>query len=130
MVVDTSALLALLLGEQEAPRCAQILAANPGFSISSFSVLETSIVLAARKGPAATRELDLLLHRTQARVVPLTAELAESARDAWERFGKGQHPAGLNIGDCCSYALSASLSEPLLFKGHDFNQTDLKTIEL
>ncbi|MFZ4597512.1 MAG: type II toxin-antitoxin system VapC family toxin [Terrimicrobiaceae bacterium] len=130
MVVDTSALIALLLGEPEAERCAQILAANPAFSISSFSVLETSMVLAARKGSAATRELDLLLHRADARVVPLTAELGESARDAWERFGIGQHPAGLNIGDCCSYALSQSLGEPLLFKGNNFDQTDLQSISL
>jgi len=130
MVVDTSALVALLLGEAEAERCAQILAANPSFSVSSFSVLETGIVLSARKGPAATRELDLLLHRADAQVVPLTAELAELARDAWERFGKGRHPAGLNIGDCCSYALSSSLGEPLLFKGNDFNQTNLHTIGL
>ena len=130
MVVDTSALIALLVGEPEAGRCAEHLAANPAFSVSSFSVLETSIVLSARKGPAATRELDLLLHRTQARVVPLTAELAESARDAWEKFGKGRHPADLNIGDCCSYALSRSLGEPLLFKGNDFNHTDLETIAL
>jgi ribonuclease VapC len=130
MVVDTSALLALLLGEPEAERCAQILAANPAFSISSFSVLETGIVLSARKGPAATRELDFLLHRADAVVVPLTAELGEFARDAWERFGKGRHPAGLNIGDCCAYALSRSLGEPLLFKGNDFNQTDLKSMTL
>lgn len=130
MVVDTSALIALLLGEPEAARCAQILAENPGFSISAFSVLEAGIVLSARKGPAATRELDLLLHRTQAMVVPLTADLAESARDAWERFGRGRHPAGLNIGDCCSYSLSRSLSEPLLFKGDDFNLTDLDVVAL
>lgn len=130
MVVDTSALIAFLLGEPEAERCSQILAANPSISVSAFSVLETSIVLSARKGPAATRELDLLLHRIQARVVPLTPEMAESARVAWERFGKGRHPAGLNIGDCCSYALSLSLGEPLLFKGNDFNQTDLETLAL
>jgi len=130
MVVDTSALIALLLGESEAERCAEILAASPGFSISSFSVLETGIVVSARKGPAAARELDLLLHRTQARVVPLTAELVELARDAWARYGKGRHPAALNIGDCCSYALSASLNEPLLFKGNDFNMTNLETIAL
>lgn len=130
MVVDTSALVALLLGESEAEHCAEILAASPAFSLSSFSVLETGIVLSARKSPAATRELDLLIHRTQARVVPLTAELVDLARDAWDRYGKGRHPAGLNIGDCCSYALSASLNEPLLFKGNDFNQTNLEVIAL
>lgn len=130
MVVDTSVLLAVLLGEPEAGRCVDILASNPGFSVSSFTILEAGIVLSARKGPAATRELDLLLHRTRARVVPLTAEQAENARDAWEQFGKGRHPAGLNIGDCCSYALSRSLGEPLLFKGDDFNKTNLETIAL
>lgn len=130
MVVDTSALMALLLGEPEAEECAAILALNANFNISAFSVLEAGIVLSARKGASAVRELDLLLHRTRAQVVPLTAELSEVARFAWERFGKGNHPAGLNIGDCCSYALSASLGEPLLFKGDDFHRTDLSVIRL
>jgi ribonuclease VapC len=130
MVVDTSALIALLLGEPEAATCAEILADNPAFSISAFSVLETGIVLSARKGAAAGRELDLLLHRTRANIVPVSAEQVERAREAWERFGKGRHPAGLNIGDCCTYALGASLGETVLFKGDDFNQTDLDTRKL
>jgi len=130
MVVDTSALVALLLGEPEAEECAGLLAQNLSFSISAFSVLEAGIVLSARKGEAAVRELDLLLHRTRAQAIPLTAELSEIARSAWERFGKGNHAAGLNIGDCCSYALSASLGEPLLFKGDDFHRTDLAVVRL
>lgn len=130
MVVDTSALMALLLGEPEAEECAAVLAENVAYSISAFSVLEAGIVLSVRKGGAAVRELDLLLHRTRAQIVPLTAELSEIARSAWERFGKGKHPAGLNIGDCCSYALAASLGEPLLFKGDDFHRTDLTVLRL
>lgn len=130
MVVDTSALMALLLGEAEAEECATLLAENLSYSLSAFSVLEAGIVLSARKGNAAVRELDLLLHRTRAQIVPLTAELSDIARSAWERFGRGNHAAGLNIGDCCSYALSASLGEPLLFKGDDFHRTDLAVVRL
>lgn len=109
---------------------AEVSAAHPAFFISSLSVLETGIVLSARKDPPATRELDLLLHRTKAHIVPLQAELAARARDAWGPFGKGPHPAAFNIGDCCFYALTVSPGEPLLCKGGDFHQTDLEVVLL
>lgn len=82
-------------------------------------------MIEARKGPAGGRELDLLLHRARIQAVNLTEELAESARVAWRRWGKGNHPAGLNYWDCCAYALAQQLGEPLLFKGGDFRLTDV-----
>jgi ribonuclease VapC len=95
--------------------------------MSAVSVLETAIVVEARKGPAGGRELDLLLHRGRIDVVPFNAHQLELARDAYRRYGKGHHPAALNFGDCCAYALAAASGEPLLFKGHDFPQTDIRS---
>jgi ribonuclease VapC len=125
MVIDTSAFIALLLGEPEADVLAQAIAAAQTRLVSSFTVLETGIVIEARKGRAGAREFDLLLHDAQIDVVPFTGEQAALARAAWTRYGKGRHPAGLNIGDCCSYALATLSTEPLLFKGNDFVQTDV-----
>ena len=90
--------------------------------------METGIVIEARKGESGSRELDLLLHHIQAEMVSMSAEQAEAARIAWREFGTGRHPAALNIGDCCSYALSKISGEPRLFKGTDFNQTDLSLV--
>ena len=125
MVLDTSALLAVLFQEPEAEAIAQAIAHDPRRLACAFSVLETGIVVEARKGESGGRELDLLLHRIGLECVPLTASLGEVARDAWRRFGKGKHPAGLNIGDCCAYALARISGEPLLFKGDDFSKTDI-----
>lgn len=125
MVIDTSALIAILLGEREAEPFALAIAADPKRLISAFTAIETAIVIEAKKGESGGRELDLLLHRARIGVVPVTAEQFEIARLAWRRYGKGRHPAGLNIGDCCSYALAKSTGEPLLFKGDDFSQTDI-----
>lgn len=125
MVVDTSALMALLFQEPEAASVARILSEAGTLCLSAFTRLETQIVVGARKGPEGSRELDLLFHTLEFDVVPLDAEQTEIAREAWLRYGKGRHPAGLNIGDCCSYALAAHLGQTLLFKGHDFSATDL-----
>jgi len=89
--------------------------------------LETGIVVEARKGEAGGRELDLLLHRAQIEIVAMTADQAELARTAWRKYGRGNHPAGLNIGDCCAYALAKYSGESLLFKGNDFSQTDIRS---
>ena len=89
-------------------------------------VIDTGIVVEARKGPAASRELDLLLHRCRADIVPHTESQAEIARAGGRRFGKGRHPAGLNLGDCAAYALSRTSGEPLLCKGEDFPKTDVR----
>lgn len=126
MVVDTSALVALLFQEPESTSVAGILSEEGSLYISAFSLLETRTVVAARKGPEGSRELDLLFHTLDVEVVPLDAEQADIAGEAWLRHGKGRHPAGLNIGDCCSYALAAHLGQPLLYKGNDFGATDLE----
>lgn len=125
MVIDTSALVAILLGEAEAEDFARVIADDTRPLVSAFSVLETSVVLLLRKGPDGARMLDALLHAARLQTVAMTADQAEIARSAYARFGKGRHPAGLNLGDCCSYALSRSSGEPLLFKGADFSKTDV-----
>jgi ribonuclease VapC len=126
MVIDTSAILAILLQEPDAKRLAEAVHSDPTRLMSGVSVLECSIVIEARKGPAGGREFDLLLHRAGVEVVPFTADQAELARQAWRRFGKGNHPAGLSLGDCCAYALAKTSGEPLLCKGNDFVQTDIR----
>jgi ribonuclease VapC len=128
MVIDTSALIAILLGEPEAEAIAIVIANDPKRLLSAFSALEVGIVIEAKKGEAGGRELDLLLHRAQIEIVAMTSEHCELARFAWRAFGKGRHPAGLNIGDCCSYALAKYSGEPLLFKGDDFTKTDLQAV--
>jgi ribonuclease VapC len=128
MVIDSSALIALLLGEEEAGRFAQSIAADPRRLISVFNWLETAIVIEAKKGEAGGRELDLLLHRSQIEIVSMNPDQSEIARVAWRIYGKGNHTAGLNIGDCCAYALAKYSGEPLLFKGEDFSQTDIQPV--
>lgn len=125
MVIDTSAILAVLLNEPEAPDLERRIAADPVRLISAATLVETAIVIESRLGDAGGREFDLWLHRLDAETVPVDAEQADMARRAWRRFGKGRHPAGLNYGDCFAYALAATRGEPLLFKGGDFSRTDL-----
>ena len=127
MVIDSSALIAILLGENEAEFFARAITGDPKRLISSFTALETGIVIEAKKGEAGGRDFDLLLHRSAIEIIPMNAEQFEIARIAWRTFGKGRHPAGLNIGDCCSYALSLHSGEPLLFKGDDFSMTDIRS---
>ena len=126
MVIDTSALIAILFGEPEALPFTRALVDETLKLISSFNALETGIVVEARKGEAGGREFDLLMHRAQIEIVAMNADQAELARAAWRKYGKGNHPAGLNVGDCCAYALAKYSGEPLLFKGDDFNQTDIQ----
>ncbi len=125
MVIDTSAIIAILAGEPEAEVLTKVIAEAPEIMMSSFSVLEAGIVIEARKGDAGGRELDLFLQRARVRVVPLDSEQASVARSAWRKFGRGRHPAGLNIGDCCAYALAKVSGAPILFKGDDFGKTDI-----
>ena len=127
MVVDTSAVIAILLGEPETDTFARVLADTPKKMICAFNALESAIVIESKKGEAGGRELDLLLHRARIEIIPLLADQVELALMAWRQFGKGNHPAGLNIGDCCAYALAKYSGEPLLFKGNDFNQTDVQS---
>ncbi len=125
MVIDSSAVLAILCGEPEAPALTVALAADPSRLISAPTLLECSIVLAARFGDAGVRELDLLVQRAGLDVVPFDTAHYEIAHNAYRRFGKGRHPAGLNYGDCMTYALAASTAEPVLFVSNDFAATDL-----
>ena len=124
MVIDTSALIAILLNEAETEAFAKAIAADPKRLISAFNLLEAAIVIEAKKGEAGGIELDLLLHRARIETVAISAEQVELARTAWRVYGKGNHSAGLNIGDCCAYALAKYSGEPLLFKGGDFALTD------
>jgi ribonuclease VapC len=125
MVIDSSALIALLQSEPEADRILEALVQFEERHISAATVLEASIVLAARFGESADKELDILLHKADIETVSLTSEQTELAREAWKRFGKGRHAAALNFGDCFSYALAKSLGAPLLFVGDDFGKTDI-----
>ena len=128
MVIDSSALVAILLGEPEAERLTTALAADPVRCISALPVLETSIVLYRRKGSEAVAELDALLADLGIEIVAFDAIQMRAARMAYERFGKGLHPASLNLGDCCSYALASTRKQSLLYKGDDFSRTDLTAV--
>jgi ribonuclease VapC len=128
MVIDSSALLAVLLGEPDGPRMAAAMEAGSPRLVSAANLLETSIVIESRKGEAAGRELDLLLYRAGIEVEPVDQDQVEIARAAWRRFGKGRHPAALNYGDCFAYALAKSRQVPLLFCGEDFSQTDVERV--
>ena len=126
MVIDTSALVAIALDEPEAPEFERRIADASVRLISAATLLEAAMVIETRLGEAGGGELDLWLHKAGVEIVAVDAELADQARRAWRRFGKGRHPAGLNFGDCFSYALAALTREPLLFKGRDFSKTDVR----
>lgn len=125
MVLDTSALLAVLLGEPERDEFVRRIAKAPRRLVSAGTLLETSIVLEARLGELAGRELDLLLHRAGVQTVAVDDAQVQVARAAWRRYGKGRSPAGLNYGDLFAYALASTSGEELLFKGEDFSQADV-----
>ncbi len=125
MIIDTSAVLAILLGEPDAGRYEDAIAAAWPRRMSAVGLLEAAMVVESRGGAAAGHELDVLLEKAAVELVPVTSEQAIAARRAWRRFGKGNHPAGLNFGDCFAYALADTMGEPLLFKGGDFTRTDI-----
>jgi ribonuclease VapC len=126
VVLDTSAILAILLNEPERRHFNELIETDGMRLISAATLLEASLVIESRQGPAAGRELDLLMHRAQVSIVPVDAEQVEIARVAWRKYRKGRHTAGLNFGDCFSYALARISGEPLLAKGADFSKTDIK----
>ena len=130
MVIDTSALVALLLGEADAGRFARAIEAGSLRLVSAATLVETSIVIESRKGEEAGRELDLLIYRAGIEIVPVDQDQAEIARHAWRRFGNGRHAAGLNYGDCFAYALAINRGLPLLFRGDDFARTDVESVLL
>ncbi len=126
MVIDTSAVMAILTREPAAERLVAALDADPTRLISAATVVEASLVLLGRYGDAGEPLLDRLLRGIGAEVVPVGDDQVTLARDAALRFGRGRHPAALNFGDCFSYALSLSRGEPLLFVGDDFARTDVE----
>ncbi|HQY90257.1 type II toxin-antitoxin system VapC family toxin [Caldilinea sp.] len=126
MVIDSSAILAILEDETEAELFAEKIAAATERWISAASLLESAIVVEIRHGPAGSQKLDELLIAAQVQVEPVTLEQVAVARLAYRVYGKGRHAAGLNFGDCFVYALAKLRNQPLLFKGNDFSQTDLQ----
>jgi ribonuclease VapC len=126
MVVDTSALVAILQNEPERRKFNEAIEAGETRSLSTASFLETSMILESRFGADGVRDLDLFISKAQIALVPVDEEQAHMARDGFRKYGEGRHPAGLNYGDCFSYALARSRDEPLLFEGRDFLQTDVE----
>ena len=125
MVIDTSALVAILQDEPERRTFNEAIEAAESRSISTVSFVEASIIIESRHGPDGTRALDLFISKSEISLVPVDSDQAHLARSAFRQYGKGRHPAGLNFGDCFSYALAKAFDEPLLFKGDDFTQTDI-----
>jgi ribonuclease VapC len=125
MVIDTSALLAILQDEPERRAFNEAIEAAASRAISVASWVEVSMVIETRTGAEGLRDLDLFVDRARIEIVPVDVEQGKAARRAFSRFGKGRHPAGLNYGDCFAYALASHLGEPLLFKGEDFGKTDV-----
>lgn len=129
VVVDTSALVAVVFGEEDAEQIAASLVDHTGaLQISAATLLEALIVVEARQGPEAVLDLRGVIQHLGITVAPVDVENAALAFAAWQRFGKGRHGAALNFGDCFSYALAKQLGAPLLFKGDDFAQTDVSTV--
>lgn len=127
MIVDTSAIVAILKGEDDAARYAQAIAAADQRRISAASYLECGIVVDAQRDPIVSRGLDDLLREAEVVIEPVTERQARLARQAYADFGKGSgHPAALNFGDCLTYALALDLREPLLWKGEDFGHTGIR----
>jgi ribonuclease VapC len=125
MVLDTSALMVLLLDEPEAEEFRTAVEEDTTRLVSAATLLETALIIEARKGEPGGRELDSLILKAEIVVVPVDAEHVSEARRAYRRFGKGRHAAGLNFGDVFAYALARTAGEPLLFKGNDFAKTDI-----
>lgn len=128
IVVDTSALVAIVAGESDAERFAMVLVRNAGDAeVSAASLLEATMVLESRFGPEGSTDLERLIDSASVAVVPVDRDQVAIAAQAWRRFGKGRHPAALNFGDCFAYALARSRDAALLFKGDDFSQTDIRS---
>lgn len=126
MVIDTSAILAIVLDEDEAAAFEQKIADDPLRLMSAAILVEAMIVIETRLGEAGANEFELWLHKANIEIVAVDSEQADQARRAWRRFGKGRHAAGLNFGDCFSYALARLSGEKLLYKGQDFSRTDIE----
>jgi ribonuclease VapC len=128
VIVDTSAICAILFAEPDAGRYIEAIAAAPEARISAVTLVEATTVIEGRRtGTAPTpTPIDRWVAGLGAEICPVTERTARLAQEGWRRFGKGRHPAKLNLGDCFAYALAIERDEPLLFKGDDFAQTDVK----
>jgi len=127
MIIDTSAMVAILYHEPEAEAFTQLIHDADECRISVASYVELSMVVENQLGPEGMRQAEAFFRRAGVTVEPVTVEQGELARQAFLDFGKGRHKAGLNYGDCFPYALAKATGEPLLFKGNDFSQTDIRT---
>lgn len=126
MVIDTSAIVAIIRWEPEAARLEDALVSDPIRLVPATCMLEARMVLVSRRGEHALAEIDLWLRKIEADIIPIDTELVDLATQAWLAYGKGRHPAALNFADCFSYALAKRADEPLLFIGKDFAQTDIE----
>jgi ribonuclease VapC len=125
MVLDTSAIVAILSNEPEREHFIRLIETAPIRRLSAANRVEATLVIEGRKRDAGRADLDLFLHEAEVEIVPVTLEQAELACQAFRRYGKGRHPASLNLGDVFAYALARTTGEPLLFKGDDFARTDI-----
>ena len=125
MVIDTSAVIAILWEEPEAQELRVKIASDTIRLMAAPSVLETTMVLVPRKGEKALEYLDQVFTTAEINIISFNNEHYKTAREAWLQYGRGRHPASLNFGDCFSYALAKYTQQPLLFKGYDFSKTDL-----
>jgi ribonuclease VapC len=125
MIADTSAIIAVLLGEEEADDFTEQILKSDDCLMSAVSFVEASIIAESNGGDGGVRQLDAFLRTAGISIEPVSEEQALAARQGYSDFGKGRHAAGLNLGDCFSYALAKVSGEPLLFKGQDFRKTDI-----
>jgi ribonuclease VapC len=131
MILDTSAIVAILQDEPESPAFARAVEDNRPVRISAANWLETAVVVDGNRSPALSHRFDELLREAAIEIEPVTAHQAELAREAYRAFGRGSgHPAHLNFGDCFAYALAMEMDEPLLFKGKDFAHTDVRCVAM
>jgi ribonuclease VapC len=128
VIIDTSALLAILFQEADAPQYAQVIAMAEVCRMSAANYLEAAINIDHRGNREASRQLDVFIERAQIHIEAVTLDQMRIARQAYLDYGKGRHPAGLNFGDVFAYALAKSTGEPLLYKGQDFGQTDIAAV--
>ena len=130
MIIDTSVIIAILRDEPDAAEIREALARPQVRRMSAVSYVEAGVVVDSNRNPVLSRRLDDLLRDVEISIEPVTLNQARIAREAYRDFGKGRHRAGLNLGDCFSYALAKVTGEPLLFKGEDFRHTDLESADL
>lgn len=125
MVIDSSAIVAIFQNESERRLFNETIEVAETVSMSTATFVELSMIIESRYGADGIRDLDLFISKADITLVPVDIDQANIAREAFRQYGKGRHPAGLNYGDCFSYALAKLMEQPLLFKGNDFSQTDI-----